>query len=64
MWISTSEMAAELNCCYRTLLRLRQDGVLLPGVQFKRLRGIRSPLLWNKDAVIEAMRRRTALREA
>ena len=63
-WISTAEMAEELRMCTKTLQKLRAEGCLLPGSEFMRGHGSRSPILWNKDAVIQALRCRTARLES
>ena len=59
-WLSTEWMAAEVNLSTRTLLRFRQAGVLIPGRDFYRSIGKRGPLFWNRDAVVQAIRGRTA----
>ena len=63
-WISTEWMAAEINVSTKTLQRLRKDGVLLGGVHFYRTRSQTGPLFWNRDAVVQAIRRRSTCLES
>ena len=54
-WVSTDEMAAELNRDRRTLHRWRKAGLLIPAVHFVRGQGQRSAMLWRKTAVLKAL---------
>ena len=59
-WVTTDEMAAEVHRDRRTLQRWRQSGFLIPAIHFVRGQGLRSPMLWNKAAVITALAAETA----
>ena len=63
-YLSTTMLCQEVGMSRSTLDKLRRDGVLLPGREFYRLHGRRSPMMWSKDAVIKALRSRTALAES
>ena len=61
-WLSNDEMATRLGCHPRSLLRMREAGLLLPGAHYiKRGLGKKAPLMWNPSAVELALRYRTAL---
>ena len=62
-YVSTIQLCEEVGMSRSTLEKLRRDGVLLPGREFYRLHGRRSPMMWSVDAVIQALRSRTALAE-
>ena len=62
-YVSTIQLCEEVGMSRSTLDKLRRDGVLLPGREFYRLHGRRSPMMWSVDAVIQALRSRTALAE-
>lgn len=63
-WVSTEWMATEINLSSKTLQRFRKAGVLLPGRHFYRSMGKRGPLFWNRHAVVQAVRCRTACLES
>ena len=63
-YLSTTMLCQEVGMSRSTLDKLRRDGVLLPGREYYRLHGSRSPMMWSKDAVIQALRSRTALAES
>ena len=63
-FVSTIQLCEEVGMSRSTLDKLRAEGVLLPGREFYRLHGRRSPMFWSKDAVIQALRSRTALAES
>ena len=63
-FVSTIQLCAEIGVSRSTLDRLRNDGVLLPGVHWYRLHGRRSPMYWSTNTVIETLRSRTALVES
>ena len=63
-YVSTIQLCEEVGMSRSTLDKLRRDGVLLPGREFYRLHGRRSPMMWSVDAVIQALRSRTALAES
>ena len=54
-WVSTDEMAAELNRDLRTLHRWRKSGLLVPARHFVRGQGERSAMLWRKSVVLETL---------
>jgi hypothetical protein len=54
-WVSTDEMAAELNRDRRTLHRWRKSGLLVPALHFVRGQGERSAMLWRKSAVFKTL---------
>lgn len=62
-FVSTIQLCAEIGVSRSTLDRLRNDGVLLPGREFYRLHGRRSPMFWSVSSVVQALRSRTALNE-
>ena len=55
--LTTKEIALELRLSSQTLRRLRSEGVLRPGIHFRALGHgkKRPPLLWNIDAVDQAL---------
>ena len=63
-YLSTTMLCQEVGMSRSTLDKLRRDGVLLPGREFYRLHGRRSPMMWSENAVIQALRSRTALTES
>ena len=63
-YLSTTMLCQEVGMSRSTLDKLRRDGVLLPGREFYRLHGRRSAMMWSKNAVIQALRSRTALAES
>ena len=54
-WVSTDEMAAELNRDRRTLHRWRKSGLLVPALHFVRGQGKRSAMLWRKSTVLKTL---------
>ena len=63
-FVSTIQLCKEIGLSRSTLDKLRKEGALLPGREFYRLHGRRSPMMWSKNAVIKALRSRTALAES
>jgi len=63
-FLSTTMLCQEVGMSRSTLDKLRKEGALLPGREFYRLHGRRSPMMWSKNAVIQALRSRTALAES
>jgi len=55
-WLKTNEATKRLNTCRSHLSRLKKDGFLQPKIHYFKI-GIHktSPLLWNVDAIAEAM---------
>ena len=62
-YVSTIQLCEEVGMSRSTLDKLRRDGVLLPGREFYRLHGRRSPMRLSVDAVVQALRSRSALAE-
>ena len=63
-FVSTIQPCEEIGMCRDTVNKLRADGVLIPGRDYYRGHDRRSPMMWSKDAVIKALRSRTALAES
>ena len=63
-FVSTNQLCEEISLSRDTVNKLRRDGVLIPGRGFYRGHGRRSPMMWSKSAVIQALRSRTALSES
>ena len=62
-YVSTIQLCDEVGMSRSTLDKLRRDGVLLGGREYYRLHGRRSAMMWSIDAVVQALRSRTALAE-
>ena len=63
-FVSTIQLCEEIGLSRDTVNKLRADGVLIPGRDYYRGHGRRSPMMWSKNAVIQALRSRTALAES
>ncbi len=63
-FVSTIQLCEEVGMSRSTLDKFRKDGVLLPGQEFYRGHGRRAPMRWSVDAVIQALRSRSALAES
>ena len=63
-FVSTIQLCEEIGMCRNTVNKLRRDGVLIPGRDFYRGHGRRSPMFWSIDSVRQALRSRTALAES
>ena len=63
-FVSTIQLCEEIGLSRDTVNKLRADGVLIPGRDYYRGHGRRSPMFWSVDAVIKALRSRTALAES
>ena len=63
-YVSTKVLCEEIGLSRSTVNKLRRDGVLIPGRDFYRGHGIRSPMFWSVDSVRQALRSRTALAES
>ncbi len=63
-FVSTIQLCEEIGFSRGTLDKLRRDGVLIPGRDFYRGHGSRSPMFWSVDSVRQALRSRTALAES
>ena len=63
-FVSTIQLCEEVGMSRSTLDKFRKDGVLLPGREFYRGHGRRAPMFWSVDAVIQALRSRSALAES
>jgi hypothetical protein len=59
--LTTKELTSELRLSAQTLRRLRNEGALRPGIHFRAVgQGTkRPPLLWNIDAVDQALATRS-----
>lgn len=59
--LTTPELQKQLRISESSLLRLRKEGVLKPGVHFRTtgVGGQRSRMLWNPEAVDQALANRT-----
>ena len=59
-WISTAELQKLLRLGTTSIRELQSAGVFQPGTHFIRKDiGIRSPRLWDYEAVIDALRQQT-----
>ena len=63
-YLRTMMLCQEVGMSCTMLDRLRKAGVLLPDVHNHRLHGSRSPLFWRVNAVVQAVRCRTACLES
>ena len=63
-FVSTIQLCEEVGMSRSTLDKFRKDGVLLAGREFYRGHGRRAPMFWSVDAVIQALRSRSALAES
>ena len=63
-FVSTIQLCEEIGLSRDTVNKLRADGVLIPGRDYYRGHGRRAPMFWSVDAVIQALRSRTALAES
>ena len=63
-FVSTNQLCEEIGLSRDSVNKLRRDGVLIPGRDFYRGHGSRSPMFWSVDSVRQAMRSRTALAES
>ena len=63
-FISIIQLCEEVGMSRSTLDKYRKDGVLLSGREFYRGHGRKAPMMWSVDAVIQALRSRSALAES
>ena len=63
-FVSTIQLCEEIGLSRSTVNKLRADGVLIPGRDFYRGHGRRAPIFWSTNAVVQALRSRTALAES
>ena len=63
-FVSTIQLCEEIGLSRSTVNKLRRDGVLIPGCHYYRGHGRRAPMYWSTNAVIKALRSRTALAES
>ena len=61
--MSTIQLCDEIGLSRDSVNKLRRDGVLIPGRDFYSGYGIRAPMFWSVDSVVQALRSRTALAE-
>ena len=62
-FVSTIQLCEEIGLSRSTVNKLRRDGVLIPGCHYYRGHGRRAPMYWSTNAVVQALRSRTALAE-
>lgn len=63
-FVSTIQLCEKIGLSRSTVNKLRADGVLIPGCHYYRGHGRRAPMHWSTNAVIQALRSRTALAES
>ena len=63
-FVSTIQLCEEIGLSRDSVNKLRADGVLIPGRDFYRGHGRRSPMFWSVNSVRQALRNRTALAES